>query len=60
MASLQIVDVRKAYGTTQVIHGVDIAIDDGEFVILVGPSGCGQSTLLNMAAGLFQPTTGTV
>ena len=36
----------------QVLHGVNIAIDDGEFVILVGPSGCGKSTLLRMIAGL--------
>jgi multiple sugar transport system ATP-binding protein len=60
MASLEIVDVRKAYGTTQVIHGVDIAIDDGEFVILVGPSGCGKSTLLRMIAGLESISGGEI
>ncbi|MEZ0170335.1 ABC transporter ATP-binding protein [Microvirga sp. TS319] len=60
MASLQIVDVRKAYGQTQVIHGVDIAIDDGEFVILVGPSGCGKSTLLRMIAGLENISGGEI
>jgi multiple sugar transport system ATP-binding protein len=60
MASLQIVDVRKAYGSTQVIHGVDIAIDDGEFVILVGPSGCGKSTLLRMIAGLENISGGEI
>ena len=51
MASVAIRDVRKAFGAAQVIHGVDIAIDDGEFVVLVGPSGCGKSTLLRMIAG---------
>src|ERR687889_676944 len=60
MASLQIADVRKAYGSTQVIHGVDIAIDDGEFVILVGPSGCGKSTLLRMIAGLESISGGEI
>ena len=60
MASVQIADVRKAYGSTQVIHGVDIDIDDGEFVILVGPSGCGKSTLLRMIAGTVSPTSGRV
>ena len=52
MASVGIRDVKKAYGTTEVIHGVDIAIADGEFLVLVGPSGCGKSTLLRMIAGL--------
>ncbi|HVQ78539.1 MAG TPA: ATP-binding cassette domain-containing protein, partial [Pseudolabrys sp.] len=46
MASVAIRDVRKAFGSTHVIHGVDISIRDGEFVVLVGPSGCGKSTLL--------------
>ena len=60
MASVQIADVRKAYGSTQVIHGVDIDIDDGEFVILVGPSGCGKSTLLRMIAGLEEINGGEI
>jgi multiple sugar transport system ATP-binding protein len=60
MASLQIVDVHKAYGSTAVIHGVDIAIEDGEFVILVGPSGCGKSTLLRMIAGLENISGGEI
>ena len=45
MASVAIRDVRKAFGSTSVIHGVDISIRDGEFVVLVGPSGCGKTTL---------------
>ena len=53
-------DVKKAFGTTQVIHGVDIAISDGEFVVLVGPSGCGKSTLLRMIAGLENITGGEI
>jgi multiple sugar transport system ATP-binding protein len=60
MASVAIRDVRKAFGPTQVIHGVDIAIDDGEFVVLVGPSGCGKSTLLRMIAGLENITAGEI
>ncbi len=60
MASVNIRDVRKAYGTTQVIHGVDIDIEDGEFVILVGPSGCGKSTLLRMIAGLENISGGEI
>src|SRR4051794_8029865 len=60
MASVAIRDVRKAFGSTTVIHGVDIAIGDGEFVVLVGPSGCGKSTLLRMVAGLENITNGEI
>ncbi|MFO1146925.1 MAG: sn-glycerol-3-phosphate ABC transporter ATP-binding protein UgpC [Alsobacter sp.] len=60
MASVEIRDVRKAYGNTAVIHGVNIGINDGEFVILVGPSGCGKSTLLRMIAGLENITGGQI
>jgi multiple sugar transport system ATP-binding protein len=60
MASVEIRDVKKAYGATQVIHGVSVDIEDGEFVILVGPSGCGKSTLLRMIAGLENITGGEI
>src|SRR5262245_39020170 len=60
MASVAVHDIRKAFGATQVIHGVSIAIDDGEFVVLVGPSGCGKSTLLRMIAGLENITGGEI
>src|SRR5579863_2361379 len=60
MASVDLVNVRKAYGGTEVIHGVSVAIADGEFVTLVGPSGCGKSTLLRMIAGLEAITEGTI
>jgi len=60
MASVGIRDVKKAFGSTQVIHGVDISIGDGEFVVLVGPSGCGKSTLLRMIAGLENITGGEI
>jgi multiple sugar transport system ATP-binding protein len=60
MASVEIRDVKKAYGATQVIHGVSVDIQDGEFVILVGPSGCGKSTLLRMIAGLENITGGEI
>src|SRR5207244_13495971 len=60
MAAVAIHDSRKAFGTTHVIHGVDISIGDGEFVVLVGPSGCGKSTLLRMVAGLENITSGEI
>ncbi len=52
MAPVTISNVRKRYGSAEVIHGVSVDVQDGEFVILVGPSGCGKSTLLRMIAGL--------
>ena len=60
MASVTIRNVRKSFGTVEVIHGVNIDIGDGEFVVLVGPSGCGKSTLLRMIAGLEAITSGEV
>ncbi|HEX8882986.1 MAG TPA: sn-glycerol-3-phosphate ABC transporter ATP-binding protein UgpC [Noviherbaspirillum sp.] len=60
MASISIHHLRKAYGTTEVIHGVSIDIQDGEFVALVGPSGCGKSTLLRTVAGLESVTAGDI
>jgi multiple sugar transport system ATP-binding protein/alpha-glucoside transport system ATP-binding protein len=60
MAGLTLRGVRKSYGSTEVMHGVDLDIEDGEFVVFVGPSGCGKSTLLRMIAGLEEITDGTV
>ena len=60
MASVAIRDVRKPLARLDVIHGVDVAIGDGEFVVLVGPSGCGKSTLLRMIAGLENITAGEI
>ncbi|OCW56955.1 ABC transporter ATP-binding protein [Hoeflea olei] len=60
MGTVQIRDVRKSFGTFEVLHGVSIDIEDGEFVALVGPSGCGKSTLLRMIAGLEDITAGEI
>jgi len=60
MASVELRQVRKSFGSTQVVHGVDVSIADGEFVVLVGPSGCGKSTLLRMIAGLEEISAGEI
>jgi multiple sugar transport system ATP-binding protein len=52
MASLKLAGIRKAYGERTILHGIDLAIADGEFVVFVGPSGCGKSTLLRAICGL--------
>ena len=60
MASVTITQVKKRFGTVDVLHGVDISIADGSFTVLVGPSGCGKSTLLRMIAGLEHISSGAV
>ncbi len=58
--ALELKDIRKSFGTVDVIHGVDLEIEEGEFVVFVGPSGCGKSTLLRLIAGLEDPTSGDI
>ena len=60
MSGVTLEKVIKRYGETQVIHGVDLEINDGEFCVFVGPSGCGKSTLLRMVAGLEETTEGQI
>ena len=60
MARVDILQVRKSFGSTEVLHGVDVAIGDGDFVVLVGPSGCGKSTLLRLVAGLEEISAGEI
>jgi len=60
MSGVILKKIVKRFGETQVIHGVDLEIDDGEFCVFVGPSGCGKSTLLRMIAGLEDVSTGTI
>ncbi|MEZ3115805.1 ABC transporter ATP-binding protein [Halobaculum sp. MBLA0147] len=52
--------VRKEYGDTVALDGVDLAVEPGEFFTLVGPSGCGKTTTLRTLAGFESPTSGTV
>ena len=53
-------DIRKNFGSLEVIHGIDLEIAEGSFVVFVGPSGCGKSTLLRMIAGLEEVTDGYI
>jgi multiple sugar transport system ATP-binding protein len=60
MASVDIRQVDKFFGSVQVLYEVNLGIEDGEFVVLVGPSGCGKSTLLRMIAGLEEISSGEI
>jgi lipoprotein-releasing system ATP-binding protein len=57
--------IRKSYGigtpvVTEVLHGIDLLLEEGEFVALIGPSGSGKSTLLNLIGLLEHPTAGDI
>jgi ABC-type sugar transport system ATPase subunit len=60
MAELKLTNARKSFGSIDVLHGIDLAVKDGEFIVFVGPSGCGKSTLLRVIAGLENVTSGEV
>ncbi len=60
MGRIQLQNVTKSFGDTQVIPPLDLTIEDGEFAVFVGPSGCGKSTLLRLIAGLEETTSGQV
>lgn len=60
MSDIVFENVRKRFGSTEVIRGVDMEIKSGEFIVFVGPSGCGKSTLLRLVAGLEEITGGTL
>ncbi|MCF2906175.1 sn-glycerol-3-phosphate import ATP-binding protein UgpC [Octadecabacter sp. CECT 8868] len=60
MATVELKNVKKRFGSVEVIHGVSTQIEDGEFIVIVGPSGCGKSTLLRMVAGLESVSEGEI
>jgi len=60
MARLQLKNLEKDYGSFRAVHGINLDVEDGEFMVLVGPSGCAKSTTLRMIAGLERITGGEI
>jgi sn-glycerol 3-phosphate transport system ATP-binding protein len=60
MAELKLSGIVKSFGAVRVLHGIDLTVQDGEMIVIVGASGCGKSTLLRIVAGLERSTGGTV
>ncbi len=60
MGLLEVYDVVSGYGETEILHGVSIAVDEGEMVTIIGPNGSGKSTLLKTIIGLVQANKGRV
>ena len=60
MATLLLEGLRKSFGDAEILKGVDLALADGEMLVIVGASGCGKSTLLRLVAGLETATAGRI
>jgi branched-chain amino acid transport system ATP-binding protein len=58
--ALELTDLRKSFGKTEIIRGIDLAVKPGENVAIIGPNGAGKSTLFNLISGRFAPTSGEV
>ncbi|MBC7978678.1 MAG: ABC transporter ATP-binding protein [Myxococcales bacterium] len=58
--AVELKDLRKSFGKTEIIRGTDLAVAPGERVAIIGPNGAGKSTLFNLISGRFGPTSGQV
>jgi multiple sugar transport system ATP-binding protein len=60
VAEVSLVDVSKSFGAVEAVRGLSLSIADGEFVVLLGPTGAGKTTTLRLIAGLERPDRGNV
>ena len=59
-SALELINLRKSFGQTEIIRGVDLSIAPGERHAIIGPNGAGKSTLFNLITGRFPQTAGVV
>ena len=57
---IDVINLKKSFGDTEVLKGIDVTVNKGDIVVVLGPSGSGKSTLLNMIGALDTPTSGKV
>lgn len=60
VAALELKDLRKSFGKTEIIRGINLAVKSGERIAIIGPNGAGKSTLFNLISGRFEPSSGSV
>ena len=58
--ALELKDLRKNFGKTEIIRGANLAVNAGERIAIIGPNGAGKSTLFNLISGRFGPTSGEI
>ena len=58
--ALELKNLRKSFGKSEIIRGINLAVNPGERVAIIGPNGAGKSTLFNLISGRFAPTSGEV
>jgi branched-chain amino acid transport system ATP-binding protein len=58
--ALELINVKKSFGKTEIIRGVNLAVKKGERIAVIGPNGAGKSTLFNLISGRFEPSSGSI
>ena len=60
MSLLQLSNIRVSYGSVEVLHGIDLRVEEGEIVTILGANGAGKSTTLLSISGLVRPSSGEI
>ncbi|MEU8251219.1 ABC transporter ATP-binding protein [Nonomuraea sp. NPDC048916] len=60
MSIIEVSGLRFSYGPVEVLHGIDLKVDEGEIIAVIGPNGAGKTTLLNLLGGAYRPRSGSI